>query len=200
MPGTFSVCRFVTSVQSNLWRWQVQLFEQRAAKIILVHFFITGIVYWSDIYYLPLYYQNVRGYSPLMSGVMILPLVVAFSIGSSTSGIIISRVGKCNGVLRMGYILWAAGAGGRIALHRTSHIAVMVVVQIIEGIGIGFCFQPGLFPVFKREGRLLILMIRNDCLFGKFSQGRPCCSHRPSEFLENRWRRSWFSWYLPPCF
>lgn len=82
-----------------------------------------------------------------MSGVAILPLVVAFSIGSSSSGIIISRVGKYNGVLRTGYIVWAAGAGGRIALHRTSHIAVMAVTQTIEGIGIGFCFQPGLQPI-----------------------------------------------------
>lgn len=72
---------------------------------------------------------------------------MAFSIGSSSSGVIISRVGKYNGVLRTGYILWAAGAGGRIALHRTSHIAVMVVSQIIEGIGTGFCFQPGLPPI-----------------------------------------------------
>lgn len=143
MPSTFSINRFVASVQLNLGKWEVQLFDQRAAKIILVHFFITGIVYWSNIYYLPLYYQNVRGYSPVISAVMILPLMVAFSIGSSSSGIIISRVGKYNGVLRTGYTLWAAGAGGRMSLHRTSPIVVMVVIQIIEGIGVGFCFQPG---------------------------------------------------------
>lgn len=30
-----------------------------------------------------------------------------------------------------------------MSLHRTSPIVVMVVIQIIEGIGVGFCFQPG---------------------------------------------------------
>lgn len=90
-----------------------------------------------------------------------MPLVVAFSIGSSSSGIIISRLGKYNGVLRTGYILWAAGAGGRISLHRTSHIAVMVVTQIIEGIGIGFCFQPGL-PIFFRQGKSQLLITTQE--------------------------------------
>lgn len=147
----------MVSVRLNKGKLEVRLFEQRAAKIILAHFFITGIVYWSNLYYLPLYYQNVRGYSPVMSGVMILPLVLASSIGSSSSGIIISRLGKYNRVLRTGYVLWAAGAGGRISLHRTSHIAVMAVTQIIEGIGVGFCFQPGLPIVFRQGKRQLLI-------------------------------------------
>jgi hypothetical protein len=89
-----------------------------------------------------------------MSGVMILALILAFSIGSSTSGILIAHVGKCNSILRTGYLLWTAGAGGRIALHKESHIAVMIVTHIIEGIGIGFCFQPG-----KYQRQLLILLV-----------------------------------------
>lgn len=145
MPSTFFTPYFAALVT----KLQVRLFDRTAAKIILAHNFLTGIVYWSSLYYLPLYYQNVRGYSPVMSGVVILPLLLAFSAGSSSAGIIISRVGKYNVVLRTGYFLWAAGAGGRISLHRESHIAVMVVIQIIEGIGVGFCFQPGLHSTTK---------------------------------------------------
>lgn len=142
----------------------MRIFEIRAAKIIIMHFFLTGIVYWGNLYFLPLYYQNVRGYSPVMSGVMILPLVLAFSLGSSSSGVIISRVGKYNAVLRTGYILWTAGAGGRIALHRTSHVAVMVITQIIEGVGVGCCFQPGMIVLLansRKEDRAAATGLRN---------------------------------------
>lgn len=141
-----------------------------------------GIVYWGDIYYLPLYYQNVRGYSPVMSGVMILPLMLAFSIGSMSSGIIISRIGKYNVVLRTGYLLWTAGAGGRISLHRTSHVGVMVVIQIIEGIGIGSCFQPGLHPILECKRESYLQLLSNDCIISKLSQGRSCRSCWTSKF------------------
>lgn len=102
-----------------------------------------GIVYFIDLYFIPLFFQNVRGYSPLLSGVMILPLITGFSIGSSTSGIVISRIGITLPVIRTGLVLWTAGAGGRTSWHRDTHIAVLVVCQVIEGIGIGCVFQPG---------------------------------------------------------
>ena len=102
-----------------------------------------GVVYFTDLYFIPLYFQNVRGYSPILSGVMILPLIVGFSIGSSTSGVLISRIGITNPVIRTGLVLWTSGAGGRMAWHKNTHIAVLVISQIIEGIGVGCCFQPG---------------------------------------------------------
>lgn len=132
-----------------------------------------------------------------MSGVMILPLLVSFSVGSSSSGIIISRLGKYNAILRTGYVLWTAGAGGRISLHRTSPIPVMVVSQIIEGIGTGFCFQPGMRPLFRCEIDGCSQPSSNDRIIGKFPQGGPRCSYRASKLFEDCWWRNWLSWYRP---
>ena len=108
-----------------------------------------GIVYFTNLYFIPLYLQNVRGYSPLLSGVMILPLIVGFSIGSPTSGVLISRIGITNPVIRTGLVLWTSGAGGRMSWHKDTHIIVLVICQHIEEIGVGCCFQPGNSTVAK---------------------------------------------------
>lgn len=102
-----------------------------------------GIVYYTDLYFIPLYFQNVRDCTPLLSGVMVLPLIVGLTIGSSTSGVLISRIGITNPVIRTGLVLWVSGAGGRISWHKDTHIAVLIICQLIEGIGVGCCFQPG---------------------------------------------------------
>lgn len=48
--------------------------------------FIHGFVFISSSYYLPLYFQAVRGASPLLSGVYILPSALALSFGSMATG------------------------------------------------------------------------------------------------------------------
>jgi MFS family permease len=121
----------------------VYIFKKRASKIMFTHNFITGIVYYIDLYYLPVYFQHVRGYNPITSGILILPLILSFSVGSSSSGVIIAKLGKVKPIITIGYILWVAGAGGKISISINSPIWMLCVVQIVEGLGFGFAFQPG---------------------------------------------------------
>ena len=97
------------------------MFREQNAKILLGNYFLIGIVYFTDLYFIPLYFQNVRGNSPMLSGVMILPLITGFSIGSSTSGVIISRIGMTNPVIRTGLVLWTSRASGRMSWHKDTH-------------------------------------------------------------------------------
>ncbi|KAK2810804.1 hypothetical protein FQN50_002627 [Emmonsiellopsis sp. PD_5] len=140
------------------------LFEKLSAKILFMNNFVTGIVYYTDLYYLPLYYQVILGQSPLMSGVLILPLILAFSASSTLAGFIVSGLGRCNPVVRTGYLLWTAGAGGRIAFGGSTSIGVLVVCQIIEGFGIGFSFQPAMIALLsntRKEDRAVVTGLRN---------------------------------------
>ncbi|PGH16034.1 hypothetical protein AJ79_02014 [Helicocarpus griseus UAMH5409] len=140
------------------------LFDRTSAKILFTHNFITGIVYYTDLYYLPLYYQVILGYSPLMSGVLIIPLILSFSASSTTAGFILSKIGRCNPVIRIGYIFWTAGAGGRIVFGENTPLAVVIVCLIIEGIGIGFSFQPVMIALLsntRKEDRAVVTGLRN---------------------------------------
>lgn len=142
----------------------MRLFEKRTAGILFVHNFITGIVYYSSLYYLPLYFQVVLGQTPLMSGVLILPLIMGFSAASTGAGFCLSYLGRYNPIIRAGYILWTAGAGGRIAFGETTSIGVAVGCLLVEGFGMGFSFQPVMIALLantRKPDRAVVTGLRN---------------------------------------
>lgn len=142
----------------------IRLFERNSAKIMFTHNVITGIVYYTSLYYLPLYYQIVRGRSPLLSGTLILPLILGFSAGSSLGGFLLSGLGRCNPVIWAGYVLWTAGAGGRIAFDEDTSTGVAVGCLLIEGFGMGFSMQPVMIALLantRKEDRAVVTGLRN---------------------------------------
>jgi MFS family permease len=142
----------------------LRVFERTSAKIMFTHNFITGIVYYSDLYFLPLYFQVVLGHSPLISGVLILPLILGFSAASSTAGFILYRLGRCNPVIWVGYVLWTAGAGCHIAFGPTTSIGITVGCLLLEGLGIGFSMQPVMIALLantRKEDRAVVTSLRN---------------------------------------
>jgi MFS family permease len=142
----------------------LRLFERTSAKIMFTHNFITGIVYYSDLYFLPLYFQIVMGHSPLISGVLILPLILGFSVASSTAGFMLSHLGRCNPIIWTGYILWTAGAGCHIVFGPHTSIGTTVGCLLLEGLGIGFSMQPVMIALLantRKEDRAVVTSLRN---------------------------------------
>jgi MFS family permease len=142
----------------------MRLFGKSSTKILFFHNFITGIVYYSDLYYLPLYFQVVLGHSPLTSGVLILPLILGFSLSSATAGFLLSTLGRCNPVIWTGYILWTAGAGTHIAFGHSTTIGVTIGCLLVEGLGIGFSFQPVMIALLannNKRDRAVVTGLRN---------------------------------------
>jgi MFS family permease len=169
---SFFIIGFLMAIAFVLYEWQVakypvmpiRLFERRTAKIMFSHNFITGIVYYSDLYFLPLYFQVVMGHSPLLSGVLILPLILGFSAASASAGFILSRLGRCNPVIWAGYVLWTAGAGTHIAFGSSTSIGTTVGCLILEGVGIGFSMQPVMIALLantRKEDRAVVTGLRN---------------------------------------
>lgn len=78
----------------------LRLFQIPAVCAIIIQNFLFGIVYYSHLYYLPIYYQNTRQYSPLLSAALTIPFVAAQSVFSILSGQYVSRT------KRYGEIIW----------------------------------------------------------------------------------------------
>lgn len=102
---------------------------------------MLGFVYWGNIYYIPLYLQNVLSYDPVVSGALLIPLVATQGIGSIVGGRLISSTGHYNPVLITSQLLWAPGAGLQILYNRTTPIWQIVVFGFLQGIGVGGAFQ-----------------------------------------------------------
>src|SRR5207247_9216455 len=70
------------------------LFKLRTFSVTSLVGFIVGFAMFGAITYLPAFFQVVRGISPTISGVYLLPLMAGLLLVSISSGQIISRTGK----------------------------------------------------------------------------------------------------------
>lgn len=112
---------------------------------MLIQNFLIGIVFYSLLYYLPIYYQSARRMSLLTSAAMIIPIVIPQAIASALSGQYISRRKRYGEVLWTGYICWVIGTALHCIFSRTLSVVAIIFILIVEGVGVGLVFQPSKF-------------------------------------------------------
>ncbi|KAG9107089.1 hypothetical protein FRC07_008692 [Ceratobasidium sp. 392] len=119
----------------------LSLFRVRNILIIYATTFLTGIVYYCNLYFLPSYYTDARGFTPVQAGIYLLPLVLSQSIAGSSSGQFLSRTRYPKPYIVAGYSVWCIGAGLQTMFDLNTSKGLMVGFLILEGVGIGFTLQ-----------------------------------------------------------
>ncbi|OOF92387.1 hypothetical protein ASPCADRAFT_175256 [Aspergillus carbonarius ITEM 5010] len=122
----------------------VVFFQNNVICALFLQSFLLGAVYQSYLYYLPLYYQNARDWSPIVSAALTAPMVACQSLSSICSGQYISRRKRYGEVIWAGFFLWTLGAGLMLLFDRHTSPAAIAVIVAIAGIGVGGVFQPTL--------------------------------------------------------
>ncbi|EME46920.1 MFS transporter-like protein [Dothistroma septosporum NZE10] len=102
---------------------------------------------WAVSFYLPLYFQAVRGASTLGSGLMYLPVAISMSVFALIGGPITTYIGYYSPILLLGTSLSAIGTGLLTTLHPHSSAGKWIGYQVIYGMGIGMSFQPPFLAV-----------------------------------------------------
>ncbi|MBV9208475.1 MAG: MFS transporter [Actinobacteria bacterium] len=119
----------------------LHLFKLRTFSVTSLVGFIVGFAMFGAITYLPAFFQVVRGISPTVSGVYLLPLMAGLLLVSITSGQIISRTGRYrlfpiagSAVMTLGlYLLSLMGPGTPTVLD--------ALYMLVLGMGIGGVMQ-----------------------------------------------------------
>lgn len=111
---------------------------------MLIQNFLFGIVYYSQLYYLPLFFQNARQLSPITSAALLLPLTGAQMVSSMLAGQYISRKERYGIIIWTGFILWTLGVGLTCTFNLESRLYTMALVLLVQGVGVGLIFQPTL--------------------------------------------------------
>lgn len=111
---------------------------------MLCQSFLFGAVYQSYLYYLPLYFQNVRQFSVIVSAAYTAVLVTFQSTFSILGGQYISRKKRYGEIIWAGFGSWTLGSGLMLYFTRTTHPGLLVIPLVFVGIGVGFIFQPTL--------------------------------------------------------
>ena len=121
---------------------KVRLFtNDKSANLILTYSTLHGFAYWANLFNVPLYLQNVRGYGPIISGAVVVPMLASHGVGSIISGQIVSRTGHYNNVILPGCMVWALGVSLQTLYTRTTPIYAVCLIGFLQGVGIGSVFQ-----------------------------------------------------------
>jgi hypothetical protein len=122
----------------------IRIFCNRTSATVLWHSMVTGLTIWSGLYYLPVYFQGVKGYSPLGSAVALFPLTLTLPPFAVLFGILIKKTGQYRKFLWLGWLLATLGAGLFILLDLDTSRAQWTFNTMFAGIGLGI-----LLPVLR---------------------------------------------------
>jgi EmrB/QacA subfamily drug resistance transporter len=106
---------------------------------------LTGIAVFGVFLFLTYYLQQVKGYSPVTSGLAFLPMIACILLASNTSSILLlPRVGPRN-LITGGMVLGGASMGYLTTLTVTSSYATHIVPALVAmGLGFGMIFSPAI--------------------------------------------------------
>ena len=107
----------------------------------------SALLYWG-VYFLPIYFQAVRSYSPARSGVALLPQSLVAIPGAAISAITLSRWGKFKPLHFSGFALFTLGMGLISLLKQDSSVADWVVFECVTAVGAGIVLNT-LLPSFQ---------------------------------------------------
>ncbi|KAE8406548.1 major facilitator superfamily domain-containing protein [Aspergillus pseudonomiae] len=119
----------------------LHIFQDLSSSFNYMGCFLHGMLLWSMLYYLPLYYQAVLGYKPIISAVALLPETFTVAPASGLVGILIALRGHYRWEIWIGWILTTTGTGLLYLLHVETSIPQWIFLNIVPGLGTGILFS-----------------------------------------------------------
>ncbi|KAK6198582.1 major facilitator superfamily domain-containing protein [Scheffersomyces amazonensis] len=142
----------------------LSLFTRLSLSLILGSNFFYGMAYYAFTYYLPYYFQIVRGLDTIHSSILLLPLVLTQSITSIMAGQLMSFTGHYKYIIMAGYGIWTISCGLCLLFNLGTNWGVICIVLILMGIGVGWTFQPTMVAAqsqAKKAERAVVISARN---------------------------------------
>ncbi|KAJ7739838.1 MFS general substrate transporter [Mycena metata] len=124
-----------------------RLFRTRTTLSLFGLAFLHAIGFMCANFYLPVMFQGVNGDSPLISGVKLFPVALGGSVATVIVGLIVTATKRTRPFIWSGTALMTLGAGLLITLSEKSSLGQEMGFSLIEGVGIGFLFQPPLIAL-----------------------------------------------------
>ena len=92
-------------------------------------------------YYLPIWFQAVKGTSAFESGIRLIPMVLSLVVSSIISGQLTARIGYYVPAMLVSPVIASIGAGLITTLNQSSGHAEWIGYQVLYGFGLGLSMQ-----------------------------------------------------------
>ncbi|KAF3085426.1 hypothetical protein TWF102_011570 [Orbilia oligospora] len=119
----------------------VRIFKQRSVVSGFWQTLCIGSSMYVYIYFLPLWFQTIKGVSAVDSGIRILPFMLSMVVGSMLGGAVTTRVGYYTPFAIVGSCIMSVGGGLLTTLQIDSGPSQWIGYQVVYGLGMGLCFQ-----------------------------------------------------------
>jgi EmrB/QacA subfamily drug resistance transporter len=118
----------------------LHLFRSPVFSISSALFFLSTLVLFAAMLYVPLFMQEVHHYTAFGAGLFLIPLLVGLIGATGISGSMISRTGHYKIFPVIGAVLSGAGLAG-VALSTSAPTWVLGLLLVVVGAGLGFFVQ-----------------------------------------------------------
>lgn len=123
------------------------IFANWTLRVTYFQTIIHGMILWSLLYYLPLYYEAIKGYSPIITGVAIFPETFTVAPASVIVGIVVSITGRYRWALWSGWLLTILGTGLLYLMDVDTTVVQWIFLNLVVGLGTGVLFPAMAFSI-----------------------------------------------------
>ena len=118
----------------------LELFSGNVFSVTAIIGFIVGAGMLGGVTFLPLYLQIAKGYSPTISGFLLIPMTVGILLASTFAGSFMGRTGRYRILPLIGTALLTVGSVMLALLTRESSAVYFCAALVIFGLGMGHIF------------------------------------------------------------
>ncbi|KIW92317.1 uncharacterized protein Z519_07301 [Cladophialophora bantiana CBS 173.52] len=122
---------------------RLSVFGNRTVNIAYMTTTLHGMVLWCILYYQPLYFEAVKGYTPVVSGVALFPATFTVAPMAVVTGLLITKFSAYRWAIWLGWGIATLGLGLLTILDVDTTIPQWIFIDLVSGIGLGILF-PGL--------------------------------------------------------
>lgn len=118
-----------------------RIISQRSIACAVWYSFCLGGAFFVLLYFVPLWFQAIKGVSATNSGIRSLPMILGLVIMSIISGILISKIGYYTPFMIVSSVFMAVGVGLLSTWKVDTGTAEWIGYQAIFGFGVGLAMQ-----------------------------------------------------------
>ena len=119
----------------------LHLFSNRAFTVTSVIGFVIGFAMFGSVTYLPVYLQVVKGSSPTVSGLQMVPMMAGMLISSIVSGQLITRTGRYKRFPIIGTTVMTIALGLLASITLETSVNALLGFMLLLGLGMGLVMQ-----------------------------------------------------------
>jgi MFS family permease len=119
---------------------RLSVFGNRTANIAYMTTTLHGMILWCLLYYQPLYFEAVKQYSPVISGVALFPATFTVAPMAIVTGLLITKFAAYRWAIWLGWTVTTLGIGLLVLLDVGTTIPQWIFIDLVSGIGLGILF------------------------------------------------------------